>query len=327
MLARWVKSGAATAPPPKTRSCWSTTFTVDTEFSFSLTNHAEVTFRLSSTASLCKNDSFTSRTSRTSRPTSPSAINPQELLQNVFGPQLGNDHGSGVQHHRDTGQRYELEGVLAPGGRRSPRRTECPRSEPIESCQNDGGGGGEEVLAQKWYERGDGLSASATSLVPALLIPDGNKKSAELLVPAARARVRGLRGAEEHHARRSESRRKGSLGEGVYTSIKYLNNGLRERTRRAERTSFPQDAPCIAAPTPESGFVLKKNVLKPDGIAPSALFLSLLYADSLQRFLLWSHASVFSGGPHVGDDADRQHGTVRIRSENVEVPCRSGLRA
>ncbi|KAH9041235.1 hypothetical protein EDB85DRAFT_1921501, partial [Lactarius pseudohatsudake] len=55
----------------------------------------------------------------TSAPYPPPQRDPplQELPQNVLGPQVGHDHGSAVKHHRESGQRCELEDVLAPGGR------------------------------------------------------------------------------------------------------------------------------------------------------------------------------------------------------------------
>ncbi|KAH9022670.1 hypothetical protein EDB85DRAFT_2151604 [Lactarius pseudohatsudake] len=139
--------------------------------------------------------------------------------QNVFSPQLGHDHGNGVQRRRESRRRRELEGVLPPGVIHSPQRTtrlthQCRArrpgaawGEPIKSCHSNGGGGegGEDVLAQKQYSAGmtvavhlrtKGLSASAISPGPDLPIPDKNKKSVAPLVPGARTEFEDVSLAE-----------------------------------------------------------------------------------------------------------------------------------
>ncbi|KAH9022685.1 hypothetical protein EDB85DRAFT_2151618 [Lactarius pseudohatsudake] len=144
----------------------------------------------------------------------------RELPQNVFNPQLGHDHGNGMQRRRESRRRRELEGVRPPGIIHSPQRTtrlthQCRArrpgaawGEPIESCHSNGGGGegGEDVLAQKQYSAGMStaahlrtkglLSASAISPVPDLPIPDKNKKSVAPLVPGARTEFEDVSLAE-----------------------------------------------------------------------------------------------------------------------------------
>ncbi|KAH9016338.1 hypothetical protein EDB85DRAFT_2295232 [Lactarius pseudohatsudake] len=159
---------------------------------------------------------------KSSPPYSPPRREPplRELPQNVFSPQLGHDHGNGVQRRRESRRRCELEGVLPPGIIHSPQRTtrlthQCRArrpgaawGEPIESCHSNGGGGegGEDVLAQKQYSAGMSvaahlrtkglLSASAISPVPDLPIPDKNKKSVAPLVPGARTEFEDVSLAE-----------------------------------------------------------------------------------------------------------------------------------